>query len=265
MTLLIDVGNSAIKWAQQGADGGLRNPQWLWHRNVSNVDGQLLERWRGQVQAGDAVVACNVAAAGVAAAVEKAAHALQLRAVRWLQSQARFDGPFALINGYANPLQLGADRWHCMLGACAITRASVVVVNAGTATTVDCIDAEHLPHGKPSGKFVGGVIAPGMRLMLDSLEQGAAGLPAAAGAAADFPNNTDAAIITGVLDAQIGLIERVWRRFAARLHTAEPGLILTGGNAPELLNRLSIKTARIEDNLVLRGLALRAKCDVDLI
>jgi len=64
------------------------------------------------------------------------------------------------------------------------------------------------------------------------------------------------AIITGVLDAQAGLVHRVWHRFAVGL-SGPPRLILTGGNAQVLLARLSIEGARIEDNLVLRGLALR--------
>jgi len=92
--------------------------------------------------------------------------------------------------------------------------------------------------------------------MLESLARGTAGLPIARGTPSDFPDNTDAAIITGVLDAQAGLVHRVWHRFAVGL-SGPPRLILTGGNAQVLLARLSIEGARIEDNLVLRGLALR--------
>ena len=218
---------------------------------------------------GAAVVACNVAGPEVVAAVEEAAHALQLQAVRWLRTQRFFDGgSAALVNGYENPAQLGADRWHCMLGACATSNTqraadSFVVVNAGTATTADCVEV-NLGEGNEarfSGKFIGGVIAPGMRLMLESLARQTAGLPAAdsdrTDDAADFPDNTEVAIVTGVLDAQAGLIDRIWRRFAARLQT-EPRLILTGGHAEALAARLP-RTADIEHNLVLRGLALRAQ------
>ncbi len=85
-----------------------------------------------------------------------------------------------------------------------------------------------------AGKFIGGVIAPGVRLMLESLALRTAGLPNAdadlSANVADFPDNTDAAIVTGVLDAQAGLVYRIWHRFAVHL-IAEPRLILTGGHA----------------------------------
>lgn len=272
MTLLVDVGNSAIKWAQLQVDGQLRTPRRQLHRGIDGITALLVDQWRNTVARTTAIVGCNVANAQVVAAVEDAARILQLQPVQWVRSQERFDGPIALINGYRNPLQLGADRWHCLLGACSamsvqgVTK-SLVVVNAGTATTVDCVDAEedNAPGSKFSGKFIGGVIAPGVRLMLESLTLRTAGLPTVdadfPANAAEFPDNTDAAIVTGVLDAQAGLVYRIWHRFAVRM-VAEPRLILTGGYAQQLAARLSVR-ADIEHNLVLRGLALRAQWDVN--
>ena len=78
----------------------------------------LAEQWRNNVTLGTPVIGCNVADAQVVAAVEQAAQMLQLQPVRWMRSQTSFDGPIALTNGYRNPAQLGADRWHCLLGAC---------------------------------------------------------------------------------------------------------------------------------------------------
>ena len=270
MTLLVDVGNSAIKWARMSADGELRMPQTQLHRGVDGIAARLEQQWRNKVAHGTPVIACNVADTRVVAAIEKAAHILELQPVRWMRSQTRFDGPIALTNGYCNPAQLGADRWHCLLGACSISNlqgaaSSLVVVNAGTATTVDCVDADGEDAGRTKfvGKFIGGVIAPGVRLMLESLAAHTAGLPSAdadfSANVADFPDNTDAAIVTGVLDAQAGLVYRIWHRFAVHLY-AEPRLIVTGGYAEALLARLSM-AAKIEHNLVLRGLALRAQFD----
>lgn len=260
MTLLVDVGNSALKWAQLRADGQLGDPSWMLHRGVADLASQLLERWRGSVSPGTAVTACNVAGTEVSDAVDQVARSLALQPVLWRFAQARFDGPISLVNGYRDPLQLGADRWHCMLGACTVSATPMVVVNAGTATTVDCIDRDESGDGQArfTGRFVGGFIAPGVRLMLESLARETARLPLASGAASHFPDNTDEAIFSGVLDAQAGLVHQVWKRFEARLG-APPGLILTGGNATLLLTRLSIGAAAIEDNLVLRGLALRSQ------
>lgn len=271
MTLLVDVGNSAIKWTQLASDGTVGDAQRQSHRGVAGVASELADQWRGSVARGAAVIACNVAGPGVVAAVEEAARTLHLQAVRWLSAQRAFDGPLALTNGYRNPEQLGADRWHCMLGACSTlnkrqTMNSLVVVNAGTATTVDCVDVHGGDASKArfTGVFIGGVIAPGVRLMLESLALQTAGLPSAdadlSDNAADFPDNTDAAIVTGVLDAQAGLVHQIWHRFAARLRV-EPRLILTGGHAKALFARLPM-AADIEHNLVLRGLALRAQADL---
>jgi type III pantothenate kinase len=271
MTLLVDVGNSAIKWTQLAADGTVGAAQRQSHRGVAGIAAQLADQWQGNVPRGAAVIACSVAGPEVVAAVEEAARTLHLQAVRWLFTQRSFDGQIALTNGYRNPAQLGADRWHCMLGACSTsntqrTMNSLVIVNAGTATTVDCVDANGRDGGKArfAGKFIGGVIAPGVRLMLESLALQTAGLPSADADffdnAAAFPDNTDAAIVTGVLDAQAGLVHQIWHRFAGRLH-AEPRLVLTGGHAEALFARLSM-AADIEHNLVLRVLALRAQTDL---
>jgi type III pantothenate kinase len=213
----------------------------------------LASAWRALPRP-ERAVGCSVAGDAVTTAIDDAMRAAGLPDIEWLQSQAAFAGPIALDNGYRDPQQLGTDRWHALLGACALRPGeSLVVANAGTATTVDCV---HFDNGR--ARFVGGCIAPGVRLMLDSLSRGTAGLPLAQGPAADFPDTTDAAIVTGVLDAQAGLVERVWTRFAATLDRA-PRLLLAGGHAETLAARLPARcAAAIAHNLVLRGLALRA-------
>jgi type III pantothenate kinase len=254
VTLLVDVGNSAVKWAVVDAGGSFGASGRVLHRDGSDLAAALTAGWRAIGTAARAV-GCSVAAPPVAAAVDEAARSLGLPPVTWVRAQAAFDGSgVALVNGYADPAQLGADRWHALLGACArAPGCALVVANAGTATTVDCVRVDG--HG---ARFVGGCIAPGVRLMLESLARGTAGLPLAQGAPADFPDSTDSAIVTGVFDAQAGLVERVWRRLAAATGSA-PRLLLAGGHAEALAARVAPECApSIDHNLVLRGLALRA-------
>jgi len=256
VTLLVDVGNSAVKWARLGPDGALAGGGRVLHRGGGDVTSQLTAAWPHGPHGpqGARVVGCSVAGAEAMAAVERAAAAIGAAGVEWMRAQPSFAGSVSLVSGYRDPLQLGADRWHALLGGCAcLPGESFVVANAGTATTVDCVRA-----GPPAARFVGGCIAPGVRLMLESLAPGTAGLPLADGPPADFPDTTDAAIVTGVLDAQAGLVERVWRRFGASLGRA-PRLLLAGGHAEVLAARLPAELAAvIEHNLVLRGLAVRA-------
>jgi type III pantothenate kinase len=259
--LLIDVGNSAVKWAfaedSSGAAAGAEPLQVQVEVHRGRVEGlreRLLAGW--QRAAVDAAIACNVAAVAVVAEIEAAALARKLP-LKWLLSESSYRGAFTLENVYRDARQLGADRWHALIGACAVqaqsTPVSLLVVTAGTATTVDCLEAV-----EGGWRFIGGVIAPGIRLMLESLARGTAGLPQASGAAAAFPDHTDDAIVSGVLDAQAGLVQRLSQRFAARLGN-RPLVLLSGGHADTLapLLRDAGIELMIEDNLVLRGMLAR--------
>lgn len=253
MTLLLDVGNSAVKWAVLAQDGRFAESGRILHRDDVDLAAALTTAWKELARPSRAV-GCSVAGASVIAAIEAATRSLGLPAVAWLRAQASFSGTVSLTSGYRDPQQLGADRWHAMLGACQhVPGGSLVVANAGTATTVDCVRV-----AAGGARFIGGCIAPGVRLMLESLARGTAGLPLAVGLPGDFPDTTDQAIVTGVLDAQAGLVERVFRRFAASLETP-PRLVVAGGHADVLAARLPPEFSPVIDhNLVLRGLALRA-------
>ena len=253
MILLVDAGNSAVKWSTLSSGSVPTDGGRALHRGTEDPANSLQHAW-SRLPRIERVVGCTVAGPDVVGAIDLAIAALGLPPVQWLRSQPRFAGQgLTLINRYRDPAQLGADRWHAALGACALKPSvSIVAVNAGTATTVDCV------RGGAESEFLGGCIAPGVRLMLESLARGTAGLPLAEGAPADFPVSTDQAIMTGVLDAQAGLVERVWRRFATALGS-QPSVLVGGGHADAIAARLSTELVpTIEHNLVLRGLALRA-------
>jgi type III pantothenate kinase len=255
--LLLDAGNSALKWALMTPDGRL-GPA---HGSLRNgppvaMTAALANEWSGRKEwAVHAAFGCAVAAAAVLQAVQQAVRQAFGLPVRWFEAQPHFEhGGVSLRNGYRNPLQLGVDRWHALIAArAAYPDRPLVVVTAGTATTVDGISAE--------GRFVGGAIAPGVRLMFESLARGTANLPFAAGTLVALPDNTDDAICSGVIGAQLGLIERFARGFE-RDHGAAL-LVLSGGFASRLAPHVGAGTAlpavAREENLVLRGILLRAQ------
>jgi type III pantothenate kinase len=258
--LLLDAGNTALKWALTGPD----EPRAL-ARGILTLEAGFASALPGVLKASlgnlprrpatdPRVIGCSVASDTVMQAIAAAVSTLTKGRVEWMSSEPRFEyGGIALVNGYRDPSQLGADRWHAMIAARqAFPGRPLVVVCAGTATTVDSVDA--------SGRFLGGVIAPGTSLMADSLARGTARLPRSTGLAVAMPDNTDDAIATGVADALVGLVERRVRAMA-RDGTA-PQLVLAGGRVGELASRLwltnEVAGIIVEEHLVLRGLWLRA-------
>jgi type III pantothenate kinase len=125
---------------------------------------------------------------------------------------------------------------------------AALVVLAGTATTIDQLDA--------SGRFCGGVILPGLDLMQRALARHTADLPLARGQFCATPTNTDDAIVSGARQATLGAIERLAAPLC-RPASADFCCLLSGGAAPQLAPHLDVPL-RCIDNLVLEGLAVVA-------
>jgi type III pantothenate kinase len=225
--LCIDSGNTRLKW------GLHKDGTWIAQGNLPLVRLQELP------VAAERIVACNVAGERGRNAIEALATRLSAR-LECLHSAASCCG---VTNAYEHPEQLGADRWAALIGARHLHGAACVVVNAGTATTVDVLSAD--------GVFRGGLILPGLSMMREALAARTADLPLAAGAVCDLPGNTFDAIASGCMYATVGAIERM---FAPLAH--EPGALclLAGGAAPALASHLRAPN-RLVENLVLEGLA----------
>ena len=165
-----------------------------------------------------------------------------------LQATSTWD--WGLHIDYDDPASLGVDR---LAAAAAAHRATpdgraAVVVDAGTALTVDAIDAE--------GTFCGGVIAPGLRLGLDALSAGTSFLPQIELAATTplLGKNTADGLRAGALHGSAALVEGLCARMASALD-GPVALFLTGGDAPLLQPHLAAAHT-CDPDLVLRGLAL---------
>ena len=149
-----------------------------------------------------------------------------------------------VTNSYRNPAQLGSDRWAALIGARHLLGArATMVVMCGTATTLDFLSAD--------GVFKGGMIIPGLGLMLRSLHEGTAALPDQDGEFAPYPTQTVDAIASGCQHAQAGTIERLFAIEARQ--TPDVVCVVSGGAAGAVAPRLSIPFQQHE-NLVLEGL-----------
>ncbi|MDP5007774.1 MAG: type III pantothenate kinase [Glaciimonas sp.] len=178
--------------------------------------------------------------------------------VTWFASEPQLAG---IRNAYRDPTQLGCDRFATAIAAHYLfPQQTLLVVTCGTATTIDAI-SEH-------GVFVGGMILPGLGTMASSLARNTAQLPLPSetdylGIAAHFADNTDDAIVSGCIIAQVGAIEHaitLQERHLLRMPqmtTDNVTCILAGGAANYIAPHLS-HSYEIVDNLVLIGLALVA-------
>jgi type III pantothenate kinase len=237
--LAIDVGNSRTKWGLIGPHG------WLVQGVTPNGEiGALSVREWHNLPRPTRAVGVNVA--GEAARVRVEAQLTRWRVTpEWLTAT---DFACGVTNGYARPAQLGSDRWASLVAAWRRSTATdlfppaCVVVNAGTAITIDALDVD--------GVFRGGLILPGLRLMLQALAENTAGLRVPAGEFSEFPDNTADAIYSGALFAVCGAIERMRREIDT--NPAHVRCYLAGGTASEIADHLN-PPVEIVDNLVLEG------------
>jgi type III pantothenate kinase len=234
MILAVDAGNTRIKWGLH--DGSSWQAKgWIATANVAGLG----DAWKDLV-APERMVASNVAGPQVVMQIEEASKGWSAK-MQWVVA---VENQCGVSNGYEIPPQLGSDRWAALIAARAIAPEGCVVINAGTAMTVDGLTAE--------GVFMGGLIVPGLATMLRALAENTAAIGEISGHYRDMPKNTPDAVYSGALSAMVGAIWHMNALLAGEIKRA-PTCLLSGGDAQLLLPLLSGKT-RIVDNLVLDGL-----------
>ena len=240
--LLIDIGNTFLKWGRFRATPGRAADNRLESGHVLLEEVPALAAQFSKLRAPSQIVISNVAGTRVRATMIRVLEIWpEAPSPQWVIPQAQACG---VVNFYRNPAQLGSDRWAALIGARELLgpRPALVVV-CGTATTIDFLSGD--------GDFRGGIIIPGVGLMLRALHQHTAALPDADGEYVETPTQTVDAIASGCQHAQAGAIERLYHLHAPQ----EPGLVclISGGAARALSPRLTIPF-ELHDNLVLEGL-----------
>ena len=246
-TLLVDIGNTRVKWAiLRGTKLGRM------HAALHEGKPAALRALIRAASSVDDVVAVCVAGAHLERALAAAVRQRFGFSPRFIRSTRQAVG---VRSGYRETWRLGADRWVGAIGAFAFARGAVVVANIGTALTIDAVTAK--------GKHLGGAIVPGPSTMIESLLAGTHGIRrrARGGVVAStrslFAADTASALGAGATHAAAAFIDRAVADAAAKMG-ARPVLVLTGGAAPALKAYIKSR-AQVVPDLVLRGLAVLAR------
>lgn len=244
--LLIDIGNTRIKWAHLD-QSRLSEMSAMAHADADAAT--LRTALIDNIERPARVIASNVAGPHVAelvAACIRDAWGLQIDFVRTEPITA------GVRSGYRDPTKLGVDRWMAVVGAYATQRRAACIVSVGTAMTVDVVDR--------AGQHRGGLITPGPELMVAALFRNTSDIARHAqhgeSAAALFADNTLGAVEQGATHALAALVDRAVEGFAAQTDDT-PALWLTGGAAHRIAP--AVRTPHVvTPDLVLRGLAVVA-------
>ncbi len=247
MILVIDVGNTRLKWAWLSSTG-LSDQQAVVHRDAK--PGIWTTALFESGQRPRRVLVSNVAGPVMAKTLTRLTKKVFRVAPEFVTAAQEFQG---LTNGYLDPSLLGADRWLALIGAWTRVRAAVCVVDVGTAVKVDSVDA--------AGQHLGGLIAPGIHMMREALMNKTSDIAKAAlhstpSLAGVLANNTIGAVSRGAVFALAGMADRAAEVVEQSTH-AKPKLFITGGDAGMITGTMRTQGEIVPD-LVLQGLAVIA-------
>lgn len=254
IVLDIDMGNTRLKWRLMSGNELVEQGAFSW----SDVD-----LWA--CLAPHCIKLDRARVSSVAGEARNQALAARVRQkwgveTEFAQTAAAVAG---VSNSYADPSRMGVDRWLAAVAAYRRVAKACLVVDCGSAVTLELID--------PNGQHCGGYIVPGLRLMrralfndTDAVKVASQSLPATLAPGKD----TAAAVNNGLPQMVLGLIERAYRQLEEiQLAGGSPGsagsrapaIIVTGGDGRALMAHLDKplgKKAEFVADLVLDGLGI---------
>lgn len=239
--LFVDVGNTRLKWAVYEQDVLHVAPP-VEHRQ-QDIVAILDEVWSALAEPRQVLVSC-VAGEQIRDAISS-----------WTQQhwgvQAEFITSPAqgcnVKNGYQQPEQLGCDRWLAMVAAWWIARSAVLVIDCGSAITLDVVDEQ--------GQHLGGLIVPGFNAMQSALtlHTDLSILPFQQGQTFRLGDNTQMGLELGIIHSIVSLINRTLN-WLGQDRGIKPVCFITGGDAGLLSAMLKYEHI-VDQDLVLKGLA----------
>lgn len=239
MILELDIGNTRIKWRLLDAMSGK-------HTELAFAQGQadLFEALLS-IARPDMVRMSSVRGGEANDSIEQWVNktwSLPVHIARVIKSCG------GVQNQYRDQTRLGVDRWLAMLAAYQLAAGACVIIDSGTAFTIDVIDK--------NGLHLGGYITPGLQLMRNSLEQNTS-IRLSVHKEPDtlaLGNSTDSAVRNGTLAAQVSLINTVVTEVLQSESTVR--VYFAGGDAELLAAKSKAHNFEIAPSLVLEGLAI---------
>jgi type III pantothenate kinase len=244
MNLLVDIGNTSVKWAQ--ASGQQLDKQGQFVHRGDDLDMLLGQAW-GALDKPERILVSNVAGAALAERLSAwVDRSWQIRP-QFIRAGRRAAG---VTNAYTQPERLGSDRWAALIAAWQATGDTVCVVDCGTAITLDLVG--------PDGGHRGGLILAGVTMMQQALCAQTADLTLPPGEQAPvlLATTTSDAISSGSLYAAAAAVDRIVADMAASTHL-QPAVVITGGDAQRLAPLFRVTATHVAD-LVLKGIAILA-------
>jgi len=246
-TLLVDIGNSSVKWHLITAAATKKIPVMLQQQYPKDISkSSFIQYWEMLDKPEKVVVSC-VANKHTWQALEQACEELWSIKVERITSVKE---GFGIVNAYKQASDLGSDRWCAMIGALHVIESGFIVVDCGSAITIDVVSQ--------LGKHLGGYILPGFSMMKQSLGMHTAEVQVDL----DFitpiltpSNSTQGCVDSAIYLSVIKLIETVFEQ--QEKQGKEVQCVLTGGDAALVAKLLSIKYVMMPE-LVLDGLAIIA-------
>ncbi|MEH3100778.1 type III pantothenate kinase [Sphingomonas adhaesiva] len=254
MLLAVDAGNTNLVFAL--VEAGTREIRARWR--IATDPRRTADEyavWLSQLLALEGFSRDDVEAVIVSTVVPRALHNLEVLASKYFKVDALVAGRKPVEWGLAldvdEPQNLGADRAVNTIAAHALHAGDLIVIDFGTATTVD--------HSDFKGAYKGGIIAPGINLSLDALVNAAAKLPRIAieaprGNMSVIGRNTVDQMNIGIYWGYIAMIEGLVARMKREI--ARPVKVVATGGLATLFEQHTDVFDAIEPDLTIQGLAI---------
>ena len=235
MYLLIDIGNTRIKWQHRD------------EKNIIASNSIIVEEFMdldfSSIKSIEKIIVSNVNHSVVLDKIKEILAVFKCPIIEASTGSNEY-----LVNDYEDIKTLGVDRWMAAMGAWKLYQRPLLIINAGTAITIDLIDLDK----KDKAHFKGGMILPGIAISLGILNNNTNLIDTEIGQS-QYPSlNTKDAVTTGIMTSIQGAVNLVCRKLPSCLP-----ILLTGGDANLIYEQAEEdwkSRIKLENDLIFEGL-----------